>query len=189
MQRASLRSLLPFLLVLACCSLAAGQSGAPRYDRSTLVSVTGTIERIGTVKSPTFKRYGLHFIVKDLHDARYFVHLCPQWYADDHPELFNFKENDLIAVSGSKFASKVTENNIYAATITNYSRKFAELRLRDPQTGAALWSNQPKELHAKIQEMQQFAFVRKSQVKQREMAGGVPGTVMSSIKQMQIRIR
>jgi hypothetical protein len=185
MQRAPLFSFLALLFVLACCPIASGQSDSvPRYDIATFISITGKIERIGTIKSPTFKRFGLHFLVKDEHNASYFVHLCPQWYADDHPELFNFKENDLITVAGSQFSSKVTENNIYAATVTNCSRNYSVLRLRDPQTGDALWNNQPKELHAKIQEMQQFAFVRKSQIKQQEMAGGVPGEVMSNIRSM-----
>jgi hypothetical protein len=191
MQRVSFSFFASLLLVLFCCSISVGQapSSAPRYDPGKVISFVGRIEKIGTVKSPVFNRYGLHFIVRDIYSAVYFLHLCPQWYADEHPEQFNFKENDLIAVVGSRFASKVTENNVYPAAITNYSQNFAMLSLRNPQTGDPLWSNQPKDIHDRVQAMQKFAFTQKSQLKQREMTVSVPGQVMRSINQMQIKIK
>ncbi|MGX9727100.1 MAG: hypothetical protein ACTFAK_07200 [Candidatus Electronema sp. VV] len=140
-----------------------------RYDPSSLLRVMVWVDSVNTLRNPSFGGIGLHLFAKDLFSNLYLVHVSPQWYADNHPEEFTFRPGDQLLVTGSRFATGLTENNILAATVTNCSRNFLELRLRDMATGAPLWHNQPDNLLERIQAMQKLLFSERSQKIQRQM--------------------
>lgn len=160
MPRLSLKHFLATALLLCACGMAASVAARtmPPYSRLTFTRFMAKVESVNTLKNPTIGRMGLHLIVKDSLGSSYLIHICPQWYADKHPELFSFKKGDLLIISGSRFATNLTPNNIFAATIINCSQNNQELKVRDPLTGNALWNNQPDDLLQKIQAVQQQAF-------------------------------
>jgi hypothetical protein len=149
-----------------------------RYDPFSLLRVMLWVDSVNTLQNPSSGGIGLHLFAKDIFSKQYLVHVCPQWYADNHPDSFAFKPGDQLIVSGSRFATGLTENNILTATVTNCSRNFLELRLRDPATGAPLWHNQPDNLLERIQAMQKLLFSERSKKIQKEMektfSGGGP---------------
>ena len=149
-----------------------------RYDPFSLLRVMVWVDSVNTLQNPSSGGIGLHLFAKDIFANQYLVHVCPQWYADNHPDQFAFKPGDQLVVSGARFATGLTENNILAATVTICSRNFLELRLRDMATGAPLWHNQPDNLLERIQAMQKLLFSERSQKIQqqmeREFSGGGP---------------
>jgi hypothetical protein len=164
MPRISLKHFLSVTLLLCTCGMAASVAAntMPPYSRLTFTRFMAKVESVNTLKNPNIGRMGLHLIVKDSPGSLYLVHICPQWYADKHPELFLFKQGDQLIISGSRFATKLTPNNIFAATIINCSQNNQELNVRDPLTGNALWNNQPDDLLQRIQEVQRQAFLGNS---------------------------
>ena len=145
----------------------------PQYNRLTFTRVTATVESVNTLKNPNIGRMGLHIFAKDAADTLYLVHIWPQWYADKYPELFTFQKGDQLIISGSRFATKLTENNIFAARIINCSQDNAQLDLRDPLTGMPLWNNRPKNLLGKIQQIQQQVFRDNSKYIQEKVAQNI----------------
>jgi hypothetical protein len=134
------------------------------YSPNKSILMYSQVERVNTIKSPIWGNYGFHLFVRQvLSGERYFVHVAPQWYAENHPEKFNFAPGDLVAILGTLFSTQLTPNNIQAATIINYSKNFTQLFLRDPNTGAILWNNQPKNLSQIIHKTQQQSFNHTSQ--------------------------
>ena len=160
MPRRSLKHFLATAFLLCACGMAASAAAnmMPQYSRLTFTRFMARVESVNTLKNPNINGIGLHIIARDSLGSWYLVHICPQWYADKHPELFSFKQGDLLIISGSRFATKLTPNNIFAATIINCSQNNKELKVRDPLTGTALWNNQPDDLPEKIQALQQQAF-------------------------------
>jgi hypothetical protein len=146
----------------------------PQYDRFSFMRVMVWVESVNTLKNPHIGRFGLHLFAKDAFSNRYLVHICPQWYADNHPDQFTFKIGEQLIISGSRFATGLTENNIFAATIINCSRNNLELNVRDPYTGNALWHNQPDNLLEKIQEVQRRLFSKRSQAIQKNIKENFP---------------
>lgn len=140
-----------------------------RYDPFSLLRVMLWVDSVNTLQNPSSGGIGLHLFAKDIFSKQYLVHVCPQWYADNHPDQFAFKPGDQLIVSGSRFATGLTENNILAATVTNCSRNFLELRLRDTATGAPLWHNQPDNLVARIQEIQKKLFAQQAEAVRQSM--------------------
>ncbi|MCW5200988.1 hypothetical protein VU07_04205, partial [Desulfobulbus sp. F4] len=147
-----------FILLLALLfstpSAFAQMNAMPQYDRMTFMQFAARVESVNTLQNPNSGRFGLHLFARDAFSALYLVHICPQWYADNHPEQFAFRPGDQLLISGSRFATRLTPNNILAATITNCSQNYLELRVRDPLTGSPLWNNQPDHLLERIKEMQ-----------------------------------
>jgi hypothetical protein len=145
----------------------------PQYNRLTFIRFTATVESVNTLKNPNIGRMGLHIFAKDAADTLYLVHICPQWYADKYPELFAFHKGDQLIISGSRFATKLTENNVFAATIINCSQDNAQLDIRNPLTGIPLWNNRPKNLFGKIQQIQQQVFRDNSRYIQENVAKNI----------------
>ena len=159
MPHISLKHFLATALFFACGMAVSAQANMmPQYNRLTFVRFMAKVKSINTLKNPNINGIGLHLTADDSLGSWYLVHICPQWYADKHPELFSFNKGDQLIIAGSRFATKLTQNNIFAATIINCSQNNQELKMRDPLTGSALWNNQPDDLLQRIQEMQQQAF-------------------------------
>jgi hypothetical protein len=161
MRFAALYALL--LALLACTPASAQMSLMPQYDRLTFMQFAARVESVNTLQNPNNGRFGLHLFVRDAFSALYLVHICPQWYADSHPEQFTFQPGDQLIISGSRFSTGLTPNNILAATIINCSRRYLQLRIREPLTGSPLWSNQPDNLLERIIEMQKKLFSKQSE--------------------------
>lgn len=163
-----------FIIISFLVSAFSAAAAMPPYDPSTFIRFTATVENAHTVKNPHFGRRGLHLIVKDQHNSFYMIHVCPQWYADKYPELFVFNQGDQLVISGARFQTMLTPNNIYAATIINSSRNSPELKLRDPVTGKGLWNNRPKNLHEMITNAQKKMFSQQFNVMmQKNMQGNL----------------
>jgi len=149
-----------------------------RYDPLSLLRVMVWVDSVNTLQNPKSGGIGLHLFAKDVFANLYLVHVCPQWYADNHPDRFTFKPGDQLIVSGARFATGLTKNNILAATVINCSRNFLELHLRNLATGAPLWHNQPDNLLERIQAMQKLLFSKRSRAVQQQMekafSGGGP---------------
>ncbi|WP_417910546.1 hypothetical protein [Candidatus Electronema sp. PJ] len=161
-----------FILLLAVCSSSAAfaqMNAMPQYNRLTFMQVAARVESVNTLQNPHSGRYGMHLFARDAFSNRYLVHICPQWYAENHPNQFTFNLGDQLIISGSRFATGLTQNNIFAATIVNCSRSYLELRIRDPYTGSPLWDNQPDNLLEKIQEIQKKLFSKRSQFVRQSM--------------------
>jgi hypothetical protein len=153
----------------SCSSAFAQMNAMPQYDRMTFMQVAVRVESVNTLQNPHSGRYGMHLFARDAFLNRYLVHICPQWYADNHPNQFAFNLGDQLIISGSRFATGLTQNNIFAATIVNCSRSYLELRVRDPYTGSPLWDNQPNNLLEKIQEIQKKLFAKRSKMMRQSM--------------------
>jgi hypothetical protein len=165
MSPISLKYFFTSIVPLFCiCGIAASVAAKmmPQYNHLTFIRFMAKVESVNTLKNPAIGRMGLHLIAKDSLNNLYLVHICPQWYADKHPEQFSFKKGDLLIISGSRFATNLTPNNIFAATIINCSQNHQTLNVRDPLTGNALWNNQPDDLLDKIQKVQQQVFLGNS---------------------------
>lgn len=143
-----------------------------KYDPFSLLRVMVWVDSVNTLQNPSSGGIGLHLFAKDMFANQYLVHVCPQWYADNHPDQFAFKPGDQLIVSGARFATGLTKNNILAATVTNCSRNFIELHLRDMATGAPLWHNQPDNLVERIQAIQKRLFAERSEAVRRSMEQG-----------------
>ncbi len=155
------------VFILLPCSVAAQMM--PPYNPLTFMQFAAKVESVNTLRNPKSGGIGLHLFAKDLFSNLYLIHVCPQWYADNHPEQFAFKPGEQIIVSGSRFATGLTPNNILAATVVNCSRNYLELRVRNPQTGGALWNNQPDNLLERITEIQRKLFSQQSQLLRRQV--------------------
>lgn len=168
-----MRSAILFVLLLAlllCAPFAFAQMNAmSQYNRLTFMQFAAKVESVNTLQNPNSGRFGLHLFARDAFSRIYLVHICPQWYADNHPNQFIFQPGDQLIISGSRFATRLTANNIFAATITNCSRNYFELRIRDPLTGRPLWNNQPDHLLERIQEIQRKLFSKRSEAVRRSM--------------------
>jgi hypothetical protein len=159
------------LLILFLNATAFAQMNAMQpYDSTTFMQFAAKVESVNTLQNPQSGRFGLHLFARDAFLNLYLVHICPQWYADNHPDQFLFKPGDQLIVSGSRFATGLTKNNIFAATIINCSRNYLELHVRDPQTGTALWHNQPDHLLERIQAIQRKLFSKRSQTVRKMIA-------------------
>ena len=147
-----------------------------KYNPFSLLRVMVWVDSVNTLQNPNSGGIGLHLFAKDIFANLYLVHVCPQWYADNHPDNFTFKPGDQLIVSGSRFATGLTANNILAATVTNCSRNFIELHLRDIMTGTPLWHNQPDHLLERIQAMQRLLFSERSRKIQQQMEKAFSGS-------------
>ncbi|WP_417912085.1 hypothetical protein [Candidatus Electronema sp. TJ] len=161
-------------LLAAVAHHAAAQMLMPQYNWSTYMRFMARVESINTLQNPKSGMFGLHLFARDSLSNIYLVHISPQWYADKHPEQFNFRVGDLLIISGSRFATGLTKNNILAASIVNCSRNYAELRIRDPYTGQGLWHNQPDNLVERIQTIQKRLFSVRSEAVRRSMEPSFP---------------
>jgi hypothetical protein len=135
-----------FIIIYLLASAFSAAAAMPPYDRSTFIRFTATVANAHTVRNPHVGKRGLHLIVKDRQNSYYMIHVCPQWYANKYPDRFIFNQGDQLIISGARFQTMLTPNNIYAATILNSSRNGQELKLRDPVTGKGLWNNMPENL-------------------------------------------
>ena len=163
MSRFFVLRLLFLFIMLPTTSGLTQMNTMPQYNRFTFMQFSARVESVNTLQNPHLGRFGLHLFVRDDFTNLYLVHICPQWYADNHPDQFMFNSGDQLIISGSRFATGLTQNNIFAATIVNCSRNYIELRVRDPYTGNALWNNQPDNLLEKIQAIQKKLFSKRSQ--------------------------
>jgi hypothetical protein len=139
----------------------------PPYNWLTFMQFSAKVESINTLRNPKSGGIGLHLFARDIFSNLYLVHVCPQWYADNHPDQFAFRPGDQLVISGSRFATGLTPNNILAATIINCSRNYLELRVRDPLNGNILWNNQPDHLLERILEIQKKLFSKQSETLRR----------------------
>lgn len=180
--------ILPLFLFLFLGHLAiVFANSMPQYNRLTFTRFTATVESVNTLKNPNIGRMGLHIFAKDSTDTLYLVHICPQWYADKYPELFTFQKGDQLIISGSRFATKLTENNVFAARIINCSQGDAQLDIRDPLTGMPLWNNRPKNLLDKIQQIQQQVFRDNSRYIQENVAKNIARFQAQQINLLQLQ--
>ncbi|MCI5145343.1 MAG: hypothetical protein D3923_07375 [Candidatus Electrothrix sp. AR3] len=132
-----------YIIIIIFCVVETAQ-GSMRQNLEKNITITGIMQASYTASPPGTNNKGLHIqLTSDT--VEYIIHVSPQWYVDNHPELFNFKKGDLLTVSGAKFTSGRTLNNIYAASITNHSSGVLKLQLRDPKTGVGLWSGRFKD--------------------------------------------
>ncbi len=171
MPRIFLKHFFATAFLLCICGMAASAAAnmMPQYNPQTFIRFMAKVESVNTLKNPNFGGIGLHLTASDSFGSWYLIHICPQWYADKHPELFSFRQGDLLIISGSRFATKLTPNNIFAATIINCSQNNKELHVRDPLTGNALWNNQPDDLLQTIQDVQRQMFLYNSRFIQQDM--------------------
>ncbi len=174
------------VLFFICIYPAKGLTGVmPQYNRLTFMRFTAKVESVNTLKNPNIGRMGLHLFARDSADNFYLVHICPQWYANKHPELFMFNKGDQLIISGSRFMTNLTANNIFAATIINCSQDNQQVNIRDPFTGIPLWNNQPDHLVEKIQLVQQQVFLGNSRFIQQNVAKNIARFQAQQIKSLQ----
>ncbi|MBF0370026.1 MAG: hypothetical protein HQL52_11280 [Magnetococcales bacterium] len=113
--------------------------GMVDYAKGTVKTVQGEIKGVETVRNPDMNEDGLHLSFKTADEGYYNVHVAPQWYVD--LKKFDFKEGEQLSILGSAFHN-AGEQNLYAATIT---RGSAEIKLRNPESGAGLWMRRPSQ--------------------------------------------
>ena len=134
--------IIPFLAItLALPALASAQGwwwGSPinpGFDRSTVISVSGTARHV----SIEARSGPATFILDSPHDT-YTVMLCPGWYlAQIRADI---REGDPLTVEGSKMMDRSGNLHLVAARVTN-KRTGAVLELRD-DVGRPLWQGGPR---------------------------------------------
>jgi hypothetical protein len=184
MRRAVLLSCLALVLlltVIAAVPAALAQMLMPQYNWMTYTRFAASVESVNTLQNPKSGMFGLHLFARDASATLYLVHICPQWYADNHPDQFAFKQGDQLIISGSRFTTGLTANNILAASIVNCSQNYVELHVRDPYTGQGLWHNQPDNLVERIQEIQKKLFAERSEAVRRSMEQNFYGSAANAV--------
>lgn len=128
-----------FFVLLSVCTVSTAAGNMHSYKTKNFLTITGRVQNSYIASPPGTNNQGLHLTVRTAF-TEYIIHVSPQWYVNSHPDRFNFKQGDLITVSGARFPTGFTQNNIYAAMVTNHSSGALKLQLRDPNTGAGLWT-------------------------------------------------
>jgi hypothetical protein len=111
-----------------------------RYNPATVVDVTGVVEDVREVTSPTAIR-GIHFMLRTENDASIDVYLGPTWFVKEF--VASFGKRSEVEVTGSKVklgsAAIILAREVRRGVITLY--------LRDRQ-GRPFWNETTNRMNA-----------------------------------------
>ena len=120
-------------IVLASAPLlAASKAQAPKYDRSTEVTLKGTVEKVSDRECPVSGGVGSHLVLKLSDDKTIEVHLATTKFVNTYELVF--KTGEQIEVTGSKIMLDGVET-IYAREIKRGTDTFV---FRDKE-GNPIW--------------------------------------------------